>query len=151
MTAHPLDLPKLAAEIHAGANYVDLGVKYGLHSETIRRRLQKAGLVERNQRVDLSNLEAMTADYKSGMSLHELADKYNMSWGSVHYRLTRYAGIELRDVMETRTQPKPEVDYQTQVRPLLLRGKSPKEIAAKLGYSYDYIIRSMKRGREAAA
>ena len=93
------DVEKIISLFHNGTYEKEIAEMYGVHVETIRRLLHGCGVYKTGLRtIQKSDLEE---DIFNGMSVKELADKYQVSTTTIA-RAKRKYGLRHEDVFEDR-------------------------------------------------
>ena len=159
-----LPIGQIIYDYGSGMTLTDIGKKYGVYKDTIRNRLEEAGVYQlhmREAKVSLKRelepklfeqrgrgkinlpVERVIYDYGSGMTHAELAEKYGVSTGVIGSRL-REAGVRGRQRGRGRGKinlPMDQIwfDYES--------GMTVSELAEKYGVSPPTIRTRLKRNR----
>tara|TARA_R110000737_G_scaffold306051_1_gene313723 strand:+ start:4677 stop:5174 length:498 start_codon:yes stop_codon:yes gene_type:complete len=129
----PDEIPELKRRYLAGETSVDLGKAYGCCPKTIAKHLKLNGVRMRRkgERLILLDVDAILEDYRDGMRLLDIAEKYSVSATTIQARL-RQAG----------EQPRTAWHYEA-ARPRVLGGEERFTIK-------DSLLRSFLEAHDAA-
>lgn len=101
---NPGEIVALAEEYRAGASIKDLSRRYDLHEQTVRARLERAGVTLRPWKVVTpEQVTVIVVQYQSGLSLRDLGQLHGVSGITIRNYLLR-AGVILRPAVRPKRQ-----------------------------------------------
>ena len=130
-----LPIKEIIKAFEEGSTFVELGKKYGVSYQTIKRRLKKEiGESVQAHRNNSATSQEIVYDYQLGMSVRDISEKYGMSEAGIYYRIKTVVKKDLK---------KREVDYW-KLYLEYLKGTSLTEITDTYNINHRTVVRNFK-------